>query len=123
MSIKHFSVNLGNAENGTTVIRNLNDLRSIYVAGGGGKSRFLTSFIISLVENTPAEEISVVMCSPRRADWDLCWGDLPHVSIADKEQTLDCLQNIVAEIEKRKSMGEDSLHLPKRFVFIGDTYD
>ena len=123
MSIKHFSVNLGNAENGTTVIKNLNDLRSIYVAGGGGKSRFLTSFIISLVENTPAEEISVVMCNPRRADWDLCWGDLPHVSIADKEQTLDCLQNIVAEIEKRKSMGEDSLHLPKRFVFIGDTYD
>lgn len=122
MGIKHFSVNLGNAENGTPVIKNLDDLRSIIVAGGGGCSRFISSFIVSLVENYPPEDLMLTLCNPSAADWHICWADLPQVVSAENEEVFICLKNLILEIEHRKTNGAELQDKPKHFVFVGNLY-
>lgn len=99
------NISLGKAIDGKLIVRSLEKMPHLLVAGatGQGKSVWLNDFILSLmVQNTP-DQIKFVMVDPKQVEMEMYSG-LPYQLcpiITDPEQALKALKRCAIEMDER----------------------
>ena len=97
---------------GNTIIRALDDMPHLLIAGttGAGKSVILNSIIRVISMTNPVEAIQMILIDPKRVEFAQ-FKDLPHLLapiIVDDEKAAKALQWLCGEMEERYSMLEAS---------------
>jgi len=96
---------LGKDVGGMPTCTDLTEMPHMLVAGatGTGKTIFLNSLILSLLYKSTPENLRMIMVDPKRVEFQN-YNDIPHLLcpvIYDAQKTLNALQWLVREMERR----------------------
>ena len=102
-TIPQFSIPLGIGADGKPVFTNLEELPHLLIAGttGSGKSVFLNSLIVSLIERVDPKDLQFVMIDPKRVEL-IAYSDLPQLKYpiaTTPEDALHLLEMCVEEMD------------------------
>jgi S-DNA-T family DNA segregation ATPase FtsK/SpoIIIE len=103
---------LGRDVSGSPYVVNLDPLPHLLIAGatGSGKSVCINAILLSLLYSNSPDDLQLILVDPKRVELTV-YNDVPHLKapvITDVSQTINALQWVVREMDRRFALLSES---------------